>query len=140
MGTLAHAFESGEQSSQKGHFRNLVLLARLDGEVSHSERLLLEKIANRLSITPEQVKVISDNPSDYPMIPPVSREERYERLISFVQMALSDGMINEIEENVLHKLAIQLGFTEERVNEKLPVIEQLAKEGKDRSEILAHVM
>ncbi|MFT6983985.1 MAG: hypothetical protein ACJAUD_002765, partial [Crocinitomicaceae bacterium] len=33
MGTIAQQFESGGQSSDKGIFNNLVMLARVDGTV-----------------------------------------------------------------------------------------------------------
>ena len=90
MSSLAQLFESGEQARQKGHFQNLVLLARIDGVISVQENLLLQRVARRLSLTDEQVKEIIEHPEDYPSTPPVSREERYERFIQLIQLLTAD--------------------------------------------------
>ena len=41
MGTIAQLFESGKQSSNKGMFKNMVMLARVDGHVDETELRLL---------------------------------------------------------------------------------------------------
>ena len=79
MGTIAQRFESGQQKANEGHFKNLVMLARVNGKVEESEKQLLARIAKRLSLTAEQVNEILDNPDNYPMIPPSSLEERIEQ-------------------------------------------------------------
>ncbi|MFT5581617.1 MAG: putative tellurite resistance protein B-like protein [Psychromonas sp.] len=140
MGTIAQIFESGQQSSQKGHFRNLVMLARIDGKLDESENSLLMRVAARLSITNEQMKEILDDANAYPMIPPTTREERYERFIQLVQMMLLDGKIDKSEDHLVHRFAISLGFTEERFLEKYPQIVELVQKGMDRDEILESIM
>lgn len=129
MGTLAQLFETGEQTSQKGHFRNLVLLARLDGIIAKKEKEMLDRMARRLSLTEEQVQEILSNPTSYPVVPPVSREERYERLVALVEMAISDGAIEANEKDLLQRLGIALGFTSERLTEKLPLIIEKLRNG-----------
>lgn len=136
MGTIAHRFETGEQSSQKGHFRNLIMLARVDGNVAEEEKGLLTRIANRLSLTDEQVKEILDDSNNYPMIPPISREERYERFIQLLQMVLVDGEISAKENILIDRYGIALGLTQERLDEKFPIILENLKAGKTREEIL----
>ncbi len=140
MGTIGHHFESGEQSSQKGHFRNLIMLARIDGKLSTEEKGLLDRIARRLSLTDEQVKEVLDDANSYPMIPPVSRVERYERLIQLTQMIFVDGNIDPKEEVLIHRYGIALGFTEERLIEKYPVILKNVRMGMKREEILDAVL
>lgn len=140
MGTLAQLFESGEQTSQKGRFRNLVLLARLDGIVAKKEKEFLDKMARRLSLTDEQVNEIVLNPTAYPVVPPVSREERYERLVALTEMALADGAIESDEKDLLNRLGIALGFTTERLNEKLPIIIEKLKNGNPSHAIVEAVL
>lgn len=140
MGTIAHRFETGEQSSQKGHFRNLIMLARIDGNVADEEKALLDRIANRLSLTKEQVKDVMNDANNYPMHPPVSREERYERFIQLVQMICVDGVIDPKEDILVHRYGVALGFTEERLDEKYPVILEKVLGGMDRSEILDFIL
>lgn len=139
MGTIAQIFESGEQSADKGHFNNLVMLARVDGEVADSERNLLARIAKRLGLTDEQVKEIMDHSDSYPMVPPVSKEERLERFIQFVEMICVDGVIDPAEEKLANKYGLALGFEDDIHAIELQVIEHF-KAGKNRSEILDAMM
>ncbi len=140
MSTLAQAFETGEQSSQKGHFRNLVLLTRLDGEVTASEEKLLKKIAQRLSLTDEQVKEIKKNPTHYHSIPPYDKEERVSRLINFFQVALDNDIITEAEKNAINKCAASLGFTDEYMEENFDVIQNHILIGKTKDEVMTILM
>jgi hypothetical protein len=137
---IAQLFESGEQSRQKGHFRNLVLLARIDGVVAVEESGLLARVARRLSLTDAQVIEISNDKNNYPMIPPSSREERYERFIQLIQMICVDGNIDPREENLAKKIGIALGFTEESLNEKYDLIKSQLLEGKTREEVLENLI
>jgi uncharacterized tellurite resistance protein B-like protein len=140
MGTIAHRFETGEQSSQKGHFRNLIMLARIDGKMAEEEKALLARMARKLSITDEQVKEILDDSNNYPMIPPISREERYERFIQLIQMIVVDGEVSEKEDLLVHRFGIALGFTQERMDEKYPVILEKVKNGISREDILDSIL
>lgn len=140
MSTIAQLFESGEQARQKGHFRNLVMLARIDGTISREENMLLKRVAQRLSLTNEQVKEIQDNPQDYPMIPPSTREERYERFIQLIQLLTVDGQSDKDEEQYVKQLGIQLGFTPDRIEEKFPVILEHLRKGMTRESVLEAVI
>lgn len=140
MGTIGHHFESGEQSSQKGHFRNLIMLARIDGKVADEEKDLLARISSRLGLTDEQVKEVMNDANSYPMIPPVSREERYERLIQLTQMICVDGVVDPKEDILIHRYGIALGFTQERLDEKYPIILEKVKNGIDRNDILDAIL
>jgi len=140
MGTIAHRFESGEQSSQKGHFRNLIMLARVDGAMDEEEKTLLNKLARKLSITDEQVKEILDDSNNYPMIPPISREERYERFIQLIQMIAVDGEVSEKEDLLAHRYGFALGFTQETIDEKYPVILEKVNAGMSREDILDSIL
>ena len=139
MGTIAQRFESGEQKSNKGHFKNLVMLARVDGKIDVEERGLLNRIAKRLSLTQDQVQEILDHPEDYPMIPPVSLEDRLERFIQFVQMILVDGFVEESEEKLITKYGYALGFKENEIETYEARIVMLIKEGVERSDILEQI-
>lgn len=137
MGNLAQLFETGEQTSQKGHFRNLVLIARHDGSILTSETNLLMSLANKLSLTKEQIKEIIDHPEEYPVIPPYSAEERYERFVQLLQMALVDGVMSAEEESLVRKLGVALGLTEEWVTAHIRMIVEKIQKGIKRDEILA---
>lgn len=136
MGTFTHLSESGEQSSSKGHFIQLVALAQVDGRISQEEDRMLRKMALKLSITEEEAAELISNPADYNFIPPASREERYERFIHYVQLMHADGVVHPLEIKLLNKLGQGLGFTQERMNEKLPIIVAHLRNGMNREAVL----
>ncbi len=140
MGTIAQLFESGKQSADKGHFKNLVMLARVDGTVDETESKLLARIAKRLSLTNEQVAEIMENAGSYPMTPPVSKEERYERFIQFIQMICVDGHVELSEEKLVHKYGIALGMVEEEINKLYPSILDKVNSGMTRGNILEEII
>lgn len=140
MGTIAQIFESGEQSADKGHFKNLVMLARVDGQVEEHEKKLLSRIATRLGLTAEQVKEITDNPDSYPMIPPFSLEERLERFIQFVKMLYVDGEVDPTEEQLVSKYGTALGMTEGQIETNYPIILEKVKAGVSRQDILEEIL
>ena len=140
MASLADLFESGERSRQIGHFKNLVLLARIDGEVSHLEQQLLNRIARRISLTDEQVKEICDHPENYPNLPPANREERYERFIQLIQLIVADGRVDSSEVKLVKSLGVALGFTPSKIEEKFPIILEHLRKGMTRESVLEAVM
>ncbi len=139
MSSLATLFESGERKNHKGHFRNLVLLARIDGKLDRSENDLLHKIALKLSLTDEQIQEIISNPGDFPSIPPSSREERYERFIQLIQVMGVDGRVDEKEILFVKRIGIEMGFTAERIDEKFPIIVSHLRNGMNREEVFRAV-
>lgn len=140
MGTISQLFETGEQSALKGHFLNLVMLARVDGKIEPTEKKLLERLAVRLSLTNEQVKSICDDEENYPLMPPVSKEERIERFIQLIQMILIDGEMSSEETQLIYKYGIALGFHSEEVKKNNEKIVSKLKEGQSREEILASMI
>lgn len=140
MGTIAQIFESGEQSANKGLFNNLVMLARIDGNVDESELKLLGRIATRLALTEEQINEIVNHPDQYPMIPPVSKEERFDRFVQFVEMICVDGVIDPAEEFLANKYGLALGFESEEIDSIEAKAVALIKDGKSRDEIVEELM
>lgn len=140
MNSIAQLFESGERSRQIGHFRNLVMLARIDGSVSNLEQQLLNRIARRISLTDEQVTEICTHPEDYPITPPATREERYERFIQLIQLIIADGVVDANEVKLVKSLGVALGFTPAKIDEKFPIILEHLRKGMTREEVFATLM
>ncbi len=136
MGTIAQLFESGKKKADKGLFNNLVMLARVDGKVDNREVKLLARMAKRLSLTEEQVAEIIDNPDAYPMVPPLGKVERFDRLITFIQMVVVDGVVDPAEEKLIKKYAIALGFNTDQIEVHALDIIAHAKEGISKEDIL----
>jgi uncharacterized tellurite resistance protein B-like protein len=115
--SISDAYQGGQQKMNISHIENLVEVALADGKIVVEERELLEKFAKRLSISNEDLKEIIKNIGKHPINPPVDREDRYKRFYRLIQMMLSDGIIGEKQDLLIHRFAIGLGYSEERTEE-----------------------
>lgn len=140
MGTIAQLFETGEHAAQKGHFHNLVMLARVDGKIDTTEKNLLARIAQRLSLTDAEVKSICDDEDSYPIYPPVSKEERLERFIQLIEMIVVDGKVNSDEEHLITKYGVELGIDTHEIDSVYKKVIPKVIEGVDRETIVSSLM
>lgn len=108
--SIASYFESGETSQDKGHVKNLVLLAQADGHVSDEELVLIHRIGRHVGLTYGQIGEIIDDPHGYSVIPPVSKLERIEHMAHMVDVVQADGVLDQKEMDLLSVFAIQIGF------------------------------
>ncbi len=108
--SIADYFQTGERKQDLGHFRNLVLIANVDGKLDDHEILLLFKIGRHLGLTNKQIGEIMDDPKQYTVIPPFSKDERLEMMIDMIRMMLADGKVEENEEKLLRRYAVQIGY------------------------------
>lgn len=125
--SIAQIFESGERTQDKGHFKNLVLIANADGIVTEEETKLLNRIGKNIGLNKEQIDSIKENPSQFTIIPPVSKVERLEQMVQLIKMMKADGTIDKHEYNLLEILAIRLGFksiNDVDVNKALNLLEE----------------
>ena len=106
-------FESGERSRNISHFASILRMALVDGQLLEEEKKLLSRFARKLDITDEQHADIMKHPSNYPLNPPNSADERLERMLDLFKMIFADNEIDEDEKRLLERYAIALGYTEE---------------------------
>lgn len=108
--SIAAYYQDGERKQDKGHFRNLVMIAKADGVISEKEDLLLKDIGSHLGLTNEELASIRKNPERYPISPPSDRFERFEQIVNLLQMVEADGVIDDAEMELLEKIAIGIGY------------------------------
>ena len=137
--SIASFFESGERTQDKGHVKNLVLLAQVDGHVSDAELVLIHKIGRKVGLTYAQIGEIIDNPKTVEVIPPVSKEERLEHMVDMVDIIHADGIIDSNEMNLLSRFAIQIGFTSIQDAHVADILDRI-NEGKDRDTIVSELI
>lgn len=109
---ISELFEHGERKQDKGHFRNLVMIANSDGELSPKEAELLADIGLDLGLTPEQIEAIKANPKDYAMNPPANRVERFEQMVNLIQMVQANGQVKDEEMKLLERIAVGIGYSD----------------------------
>jgi uncharacterized tellurite resistance protein B-like protein len=110
--SIVNLFEHGERKQDKGHFRNLVLLAKSDNEVAEAEDKLLDAIGQELGLTVEQIEDIKENPENYAINPPSDKTERFEQMVNLIQMVQADGKVEEAELRILEKIAVAIGYND----------------------------
>lgn len=136
--SFANLYQTGERKQDMGHFRNLVLLAKVDGIVDDSELLLLNKIGQNIGLTYTQIGNILDNPSDFDVLPPLSKDERYENMIDLIRMVIVDSVIDEKEVALLERFAVQIGYKDlEDID--LESIVALINRGEDNDTIITEL-
>ena len=108
--SIADIFQTGERKQDIGHFKNLVLIAEVDGHIDDTELLLLRKIGQHIGLTYTQIGAIIDDPKQFQVIPPFGRDERFEMMIDLIRMMHVDGIDDERELKLLERFAVQIGY------------------------------
>ena len=107
---------SGSQGRNLAHFAAIATLAAVDGAINLEEKKLLDSFAHKLNITDEEYREVMKVENKYPIDPPVSSEERLERLYDLFQMIFADSYIDDQERNLITKYAIGLGYSPKNAN------------------------
>ena len=110
--SIAELFQTGERKQDISHFRNMVMIAKSDGNISAEEVELLHKIGREISLSDEQIKDIIKKPEDHAITPPVSRMERFEQMVNLVQMVAADGKVEDSEMDILERIAVGIGYND----------------------------
>jgi uncharacterized tellurite resistance protein B-like protein len=104
-------FKKGEHSRNLSHFASIANIAAIDGSINLDEEKLLKRFARKLNITEEAYAEVVKSPSDFPMNPPNSADERLERMHDLFEMIFADHEIEEEERALVERYAIGLGYT-----------------------------
>jgi len=103
------------------HFANIIKLARVDFVINEEEQELLDRLSKQLGIEEQEYKKVLESPEAYPINPPVTYDERIERLYNLTSMIFIDGEIIGDEVDLLQRIAIDLGFPKdiiEKISDK----------------------
>jgi uncharacterized tellurite resistance protein B-like protein len=111
--SFSQLFESGERSRNLSHFASILRIALVDGEFKDEEKKLLSRFARKLNISDKEYEDIIKHPSNYPLNPPASADERLERMLDLFKMIFADHEIDQDEQRLLERYAIALGYTEQ---------------------------
>ena len=110
-------FKKGHQTRNKAHFASIASIAMSDGKISEDELTLLQSLAIKLGVDNSDMDNILKDPSQYPINPSNSAEERLERMHDLFDMIFSDNKIDEKELVLITKYAIGLGYNSINANE-----------------------
>ena len=113
--SISDLYPTGLHEQNLAHFASLIRIALHDGKINAKERLLLERLSLRLDISINEFNEILKNPSKYPMVSPVSYDERLEHLFDLTKMLFLDRNPTIDKTSLMGRIAVELGFPAENV-------------------------
>jgi len=108
--SISDLYPTGLHEQNTGHFANIVRLALLDNTINTAEYKLLRRLAKRLDISKDEFKKILKDPTKYPVNPPVSCDDRMERLYDLTKMMFLDKSPTIDKTSIMDRIAVGLGF------------------------------
>jgi len=115
--SISDLFPTGKHEQNIGHFACIVRLALRDNNIDNNEYKLLKRLSVRLDISENEFKSILKNPEKYPINPPVSYDERLERLYDLTKMLFLDKNPTIDKTSTMDRVAVGLGFSAENARE-----------------------
>ncbi|AOW09072.1 TerB family tellurite resistance protein [Flavobacterium gilvum] len=109
-------FNSENIQRARGHFSAIVRVAHAGGNITEEEQRFLDKLATSLQISDEEYKEILKDPSKYQINAPYLYIERLEALYKLARIVHRDHQLGDLQEHLLIKFALALGFTPGNVN------------------------
>lgn len=109
--SISDLYDSGFRTRNQGHFSAIVRVALSDGKITDEEQEFLNKLAVKLEISQTEYDEILENPSKYPINPPLLHTHRIERLYDLARMVCADHLVETKQQELLSRFAIALGFT-----------------------------
>ncbi|MEQ8927542.1 MAG: hypothetical protein RLO81_17130 [Fulvivirga sp.] len=85
------------------HLKNLMVLAKADGQLSEIELHLLEAIAHRIGLSKNDIETIEKKLDDIEFVLPNKYDERLEQFEDLLTLMAIDGNIDPEEEEVCRK-------------------------------------
>jgi uncharacterized tellurite resistance protein B-like protein len=109
-------FNSENIQKNRGHFSSLVRIAHADGKITEQEQDFLNKLAVALQISKEEYEEIMKDPSKHQINAPYLYNDRLEALYKLGRLVHRDHQLGDLQEMLLVKFALALGFTPGNVN------------------------
>jgi uncharacterized tellurite resistance protein B-like protein len=114
---MIHLFDSSDKKKIKGHLKNIIHIANLDGIIDDNEKNCIEKIGKKFGITTEEIQHVIDDDRSYDYHAPIDLEERFEFLYDLMVMILSDNEVDANELKIFHITAISLNININKIDE-----------------------
>ncbi|MFH4969145.1 TerB family tellurite resistance protein [Gaetbulibacter sp. M240] len=108
--SFSDLFDGGFKERNKDHFAAIVRVAMDDGIITPDEQAFLDRLARNLEINESEYKEILKDYNSHPINPPVSYDNRLERLYDLVRMVHVDQINGDPEHRLLNKIGVGLGF------------------------------
>ncbi|MBS3733434.1 MAG: TerB family tellurite resistance protein [Phycisphaerae bacterium] len=120
------------------NLKNVMVLALADGQLSEEEKRYIERLRSKLGVDAKQfTKLVDDVKRDRNHVSvPQDREAAEQTGRLLVEAASSDGRIDELERDILHRLAKRVGLSGEDVDTLVRQVEPTEEEAAAMEEIV----
>ncbi len=120
-------WDSQETKEKKSHFKNLIMLACVDGDFDDNEKKFLIQRGIDWGLSEKQAISVIQNPQSVKLVIPKDPNKRLAQLEDLVVMTLADGVIEQIEVDFVQTLAVQMGFRPSDVERMIVAIIEAVK-------------
>ena len=135
--SFSDLYTPGFKSRNRDHFAAIIRIALADGIISKEEEAFINRTAINLEIEDSEVIEIKANIDSYPINPPVSEQNRLERLYDLSRMVFADNIADKAEKNLLKRLVIGLGFDVNKIDQVIDKSFSEISKGSDEEEFIA---
>ena len=135
--SFSDLYTPGFKSRNRDHFAAIIKIALADGIISKEEESFINRTAVNLEIEDSEVVEIKANIDSYLINPPVSEQNRLERLYDLSRMVFADNIADDAEKNLLKRLIIGLGFAVDKVDQVIEKSFLEISKGSDEEEFIA---
>ncbi|MEM1407591.1 MAG: hypothetical protein AAGG59_12505 [Bacteroidota bacterium] len=108
-------FEHQYLSFKKNHVRNLIALAKADGNLHSSEEEMLYKIGAKYGLKDRQIATLIQSDKEVKIKVPQGHDQKMDQLYDLVIMVYADGVVEDREVTFCEELMEQFGFKKEIV-------------------------
>ena len=108
-------FERQYLSYKKGHIKNLLALAKADGNMHPKEEALLYKIGKRYALKDRQVKDLIENDEKFELKVPDNHDDKMNLLYDLILMVYADGVVDDHEVAFCEEAVERFGMKKELV-------------------------
>lgn len=117
-------FEHQYLSYKKNHIKNLLALARADGDLHPKEEKLLFRIGRRYGLKDRQIKSLLDSDEKYTVVIPDNHNDKMNLIYDLLLMIHADEKVVKTEVRFFEDAVRAFGMKEEMVTWLLDIFEK----------------
>ncbi|MFK7810080.1 MAG: TerB family tellurite resistance protein [Saprospiraceae bacterium] len=117
-----------EYLNDKEHRQSIISLllemVASDKKLAVQEEKFVRDVASHLRLTPSDIQMVKDDPTNFKFVPPPEENERMNILYYILFAMAVDGEITQEEENFCYKIGLRLGFNDRMTADLIRVMKQ----------------
>ena len=107
----------GELEKKHALVALMIKLSQKDGKIDPRETRFLKDMALYMGLSEEDINMVTENPSQFPLIPPKKEQDRMEMLYHLLFLMKIDGNVDKEEARLVEFIGLRLGFRPEMTRE-----------------------